>query len=71
MAYQRRVQGEQTVIINADDAEARGIEKGQPVRVLNDRGELQAVARIGPGEHHGVDGVVRAEDGDVEPGPGT
>jgi len=50
MAYQRRVQGDQTVIINADDAEARGIEEGQPVRVFNDRGEFQGLARIGPGD---------------------
>ena len=33
-----------------DDAEARGIEEGQPVRVFNERGELQAVARIGAGD---------------------
>ena len=50
MAYQRRVQGEQSVIIHQDDAEARGIEEGQPVRVFNERGELQAVARIGAGD---------------------
>jgi anaerobic selenocysteine-containing dehydrogenase len=50
MDYQRRVQGEQTLIINADDAEARGIDEGQPVRVFNERGEIQAVARIGSGD---------------------
>lgn len=50
MAYQRRVQGEQVVIINAADAEARGTEEGQPVRVFNERGEFQAIARIGHGD---------------------
>jgi anaerobic selenocysteine-containing dehydrogenase len=50
MDYQRRVQGEQSVIIHQDDAEARGIEEGQPVRIFNERGELQATARIGAGD---------------------
>ena len=50
MDYQRRVQGEQSLIMNADDAEARGIDEGQPVRVFNERGEVQAVARIGSGD---------------------
>jgi anaerobic selenocysteine-containing dehydrogenase len=50
MAYQRRVQGEQSVVMHADDAEARGIEDGQPVRVFNERGELSGIARIGAGD---------------------
>jgi anaerobic selenocysteine-containing dehydrogenase len=50
MDYQRRVQGEQSLIMSADDAEARGIDEGQPVRVFNERGEVQAVARIGSGD---------------------
>ena len=50
MAYQRRVQGEQSVIIHQDDAEDRGIEEGQAVRIFNERGEIQAVARIGAGD---------------------
>ncbi|MEW6473716.1 MAG: molybdopterin-dependent oxidoreductase [Actinomycetota bacterium] len=50
MAYQRRVQGEQAVIMHADDAEARGIEEGQPVRVFNENGELRGIARIGAGD---------------------
>jgi anaerobic selenocysteine-containing dehydrogenase len=50
MDYQRRVQGEQSLIISADDAEARGIDEGQPVRVFNENGEIQAVARIGSGD---------------------
>jgi anaerobic selenocysteine-containing dehydrogenase len=50
MPYQRRVQGEQAVILHEDDAEARGIEEGQAVRVFNENGEFQAIARIGPGD---------------------
>ena len=50
MDYQRRVQGEQSLIMSADDAEARGIDEGQPVRIFNERGEIQAVARIGSGD---------------------
>jgi anaerobic selenocysteine-containing dehydrogenase len=50
MAYQQRVQGEQTVLMNADDAEARGIDEGQTVRVYNDNGEIQGTARIGAGD---------------------
>jgi anaerobic selenocysteine-containing dehydrogenase len=50
MAYQRRVQGEQAIIMNADDAEARNIEEGQPVRLFNENGELHGIARIGAGD---------------------
>jgi anaerobic selenocysteine-containing dehydrogenase len=50
MDYQRRVQGEQSVVIHQDDAEARGIDEGQPVRIFNEQGELQATARIGAGD---------------------
>jgi anaerobic selenocysteine-containing dehydrogenase len=50
MDYQRRVQGEQSVIIHQDDAEARGIEEGEPVRIFNERGDVQATARIGAGD---------------------
>lgn len=50
MERQRRVQGDQSVIIHTDDAEARGIEEGDLVRVFNEHGELRAVARIGAGD---------------------
>ncbi len=50
MDYQRRVQGEQAIVLHADDAEARGIEEGQPVRVFNENGELSGIARIGAGD---------------------
>lgn len=51
MDRQRRVQGEhQSVIIHAEDAEARGIDEGDLVRVYNEHGEMVAVARIGAGD---------------------
>ena len=50
MAYQRRVQGEQSVVMHADDAETRGIDEGQPVRVHNGNGVITGVARIGAGD---------------------
>jgi anaerobic selenocysteine-containing dehydrogenase len=62
MAYQRRIQGEQSAILHADDAEARGIDEGQPVRVFNEQGEFPAVARIGAGDQV-VRGVVVCASG--------
>ena len=45
---QRRVQGdEQWVLINSHDAEQRGIDDGDDVRIYNEHGEIHAVARIG------------------------
>ena len=45
---QRRVQGdEQWVLINSGDAEQRGIDDGDEVRIFNEHGEIHAVARIG------------------------
>jgi anaerobic selenocysteine-containing dehydrogenase len=46
MGHQRRVQGEQSVMMHADDAEARGIQDGQPVRLFNGRGEFRGVAQV-------------------------
>jgi anaerobic selenocysteine-containing dehydrogenase len=43
---QRRVQGEQTVVVHPADAEERGIAAGQYVRVFNDRGQFVALAEI-------------------------
>ena len=43
---QRRVQGEQTVVLHPQDAAERGIADGQYVRVFNDRGRYVALARI-------------------------
>ena len=45
---QRRVQGdEQWVLINSHDAEQRGIDDGDDVRIFNEHGEIHAVARVG------------------------
>ncbi len=43
---QQRVAGEQYLTINAEDANKRGITDGQLVRIFNDRGSFQAVARV-------------------------
>jgi anaerobic selenocysteine-containing dehydrogenase len=43
---QRRVQGEQTVVIHPHDAEPRGISAGQYVQVFNDRGRYTARAEV-------------------------
>lgn len=43
---QRHRQGEQTVTIHPKDAEARGIQSGEVVRVFNDRGSFQGKAVI-------------------------
>ncbi len=43
---QKRVQGEQSVVLHPRDAQERGITEGQYVRVFNDRGQYVAVARI-------------------------
>ena len=39
-------QGEQFVMISPADAETRNIREGDPVRVKNDRGDFQGVARV-------------------------
>lgn len=39
-------QGEQFVMISATDADARGVQDGDPVKVFNDRGCFEGVARI-------------------------
>jgi anaerobic selenocysteine-containing dehydrogenase len=46
MPAQRRVQGEQAVVIHPQDAADRGIEDGRYVRVFNDRGRYVALARV-------------------------
>ncbi len=47
-------QGEQFVIINPADATARGIEDGGKVRVFNDRGAFEGVARVSDDVNAGV-----------------
>jgi anaerobic selenocysteine-containing dehydrogenase len=39
-------QGEQFVMVSPQDAERRNIREGDPVRVYNDRGDFQGVARV-------------------------
>lgn len=39
-------QGEQFVLISPQDAEARSIREGDPVRVFNDRGDFEGLARV-------------------------
>ncbi|APH59496.1 molybdopterin-containing oxidoreductase family protein [Granulibacter bethesdensis] len=46
MEQKIRGQGEQFVLINISDAQARGIEDGDRVKVMNDRGAFRAMARI-------------------------
>jgi len=41
-----KTQGEQFVLISAEDAEARGIGNGDPVRVFNDRGAFEGDAKV-------------------------
>jgi len=41
-----RIQGEQYVMISPKDAQARNIREGDPVRVANDRGAFEGVARV-------------------------
>jgi anaerobic selenocysteine-containing dehydrogenase len=46
MEGKQRIQGEQSVLINPQDAAARGIATGDRVRVHNDRGAFEARAEI-------------------------
>jgi anaerobic selenocysteine-containing dehydrogenase len=46
MDHKIKGQGEQFVLINAQDAQARGINNGDKVRVFNDRGGFEGEARI-------------------------
>ena len=41
-----KVQGEQFVLINKNDADARNISEGENVKVYNDRGDFHGNARI-------------------------
>ena len=50
----RDIEGEPLLELHADDALARGIEDGQPVRVFNDRGEYQCTAKVSQRARRGV-----------------
>ena len=45
-AHKIKGQGEQFVLISPKDAKSRSIREGDPVRVCNDRGEFEGVARV-------------------------
>ncbi|QJY48218.1 molybdopterin-containing oxidoreductase family protein [Pseudonocardia broussonetiae] len=45
-AFHRQAQKEPNVIIHPDDAAARGIADGAPVRIFNERGEFVVLAKI-------------------------
>ncbi len=47
-------QGEQFVMINARDADKRGIKEGATVKVFNDRGAFEGVARVSPDVNAGI-----------------
>ena len=46
--------GEQVVIINPNDALARNIGEGSPVRIFNDRGSFEAISKISADVMQGV-----------------
>jgi anaerobic selenocysteine-containing dehydrogenase len=46
MDHKIKGQGDQFVLINAADAEQRGIKEGDKVQVFNDRGAFEGDARI-------------------------
>jgi anaerobic selenocysteine-containing dehydrogenase len=50
----REAEGEPLLEINAEDAAARGIADGAPVRIFNDRGSYRCLARISPRARPGV-----------------
>ena len=47
-------QGAQFVMISEDDAEARGIQEGEQVRVFNDRGAFEVVAKVSEDVNSGL-----------------
>jgi len=54
MELQQKVQGEQFVMINAADADARNVKDGDTVKVFNDRGAFEGVARISDDVNTGI-----------------
>src|SRR5260370_16787245 len=46
LSAQQKVAGEQYLTLHPEDANKRGITDGQLVRIFNDRGSFQAVARV-------------------------
>ncbi len=54
MDNKQKAQGEQFILINALDAQNRALAEGDKVRVFNDRGQFEAVARITDDTNPGV-----------------
>ncbi len=54
LAFARAVDKDPRLEIHPDDAAARGIADGETVKVFNDRGSLQLVARVTPDARAGV-----------------
>ncbi|MCK5713288.1 MAG: molybdopterin oxidoreductase family protein, partial [Hyphomicrobiaceae bacterium] len=54
MDHKIKGQGEQFVLINATDAEQRGIVEGDRVQVANSRGAFKGVARITDDVNRGI-----------------
>jgi anaerobic selenocysteine-containing dehydrogenase len=52
--HHRKVQEEPSVVIHPDDAAARGITDGVPVRVFNERGEFTVLAKLDTAVQRGV-----------------
>ena len=50
----RDIEGEPLLEISAQDAQVRGIQSGDVVRVFNDRGEYHCTAKISPRARDGV-----------------
>jgi len=49
-----RIQGEQYVMISPTDAQTRNIREGDPVRVSNDRGNFEGIARVTDDVNRGI-----------------
>ena len=54
MDHKIKKQGEQFVLINAEDANERSIIEGDQVRVFNDRGAFEGVAKLTDDVNPGV-----------------
>ena len=52
--HHRKVQQQPSVVIHPDDAAARGLTDGEPVRVFNDRGEFTVLAKVDAAVQPGV-----------------
>ena len=54
MDHKLKAQGDQFVLINQKDAADRGVKTGDKVKVFNDRGSFEALAKITPDVNKGV-----------------